>query len=175
MKRVLIFILLFISGTILFFYFYYPTLLEEEALEEMDVTLYFILMTETDFVLYPVKRSIPESPVDEENYRRTLELLIEGPKEDEDVGPVLPKDVVIKEIKVERDTITVDFSQEIKGLNVGARGEQITIYSIVNTLTEFSSIKEVQLLIEGNSRVSLAGHFMLVDPFTRSEEVIYRE
>lgn len=175
MRKITIFTLVFCCAAILLiFYFYYPTLYQEEV-EEMEVTLYFIVMTETDFVLYPVTRRIPQYSSREDIYHHTVELLIEGPRENEDVGPVLPENVVVKEVSVEGELVTLDFSQEIKEINVGARGEQITIYSIVNTLTEFPDIEEVQILIEGESRVSLAGHFLLMEPFTRSEEVIYRE
>lgn len=175
MKRAFLILILLLFSAGIYYYYYYPSLLEEEVLEEMEITLYFVIMTETDFALYPVERSIPPSTTKEESYRRALELLIEGPRESEDVEPALPKEAVIREIQVEGDTITVDFSQEIRSLNVGARGEEMTIYSIVNTLTEFPEINQVQLQVEGESRVSLAGHYMLIDAFTRSEEVIYRE
>lgn len=174
MKKFLYFALFFFCVVILlYFYVYYPTLLAPDPQEE--ITLYFISITETDFLLRPVTRAVAPDLAGEDLYRKAMDLLIAGPQEDEEVEFVLPKTTRIRSIEREGDLITVDFSSEIRNLNVGAQGEEMTIYAIVNTLTEFSGIHQVQLLIEGQERVSLAGHYMLIHPFSRSEEVIHRE
>lgn len=175
MKKFLIFTLFFFCAVILLiFYVYYPTIFHRgEA--DLEVTLYFITITERDFLLYPVTRSIDPALDGEQLYKRVLELLIAGPQSGEEVEFVLPKETRILDLQVEGNLVQVDFSKEIRNLNVGAQGEEMTIYAIVNTLTEFSGIDSVQLFIEGQNRVSLAGHYLLMDPFTRSEEAIYRE
>jgi germination protein M len=48
----------------------------------------------------------------------------------------------------------------------------MTVYSIVNSLTEISPIKGVQILVEGNERNSLVGHVDISMPLLRDEDWI---
>jgi len=48
----------------------------------------------------------------------------------------------------------------------------MTLYSIVNSLTEIPPIKGVQILIEGKQRESLTGHIDISMPFLRDEDWI---
>jgi len=54
----------------------------------------------------------------------------------------------------------------------GSAGELITVYSVVNTLTELPGVKEVRWLIDGQAVESLAGHLDLSRPVARSDEII---
>ncbi|MDI6895284.1 MAG: GerMN domain-containing protein [Bacillota bacterium] len=46
--------------------------------------------------------------------------------------------------------------------------------AIVNTLTEFPDIRQVQILVEGRKVESLAGHADVSRPLTRNERLIKR-
>ena len=48
----------------------------------------------------------------------------------------------------------------------------MTVYSIVNTLTEISQIKGVQILVEGNEKKTLIGHVDISMPLLRDEDWI---
>ncbi|MBO5652568.1 MAG: GerMN domain-containing protein, partial [Selenomonas sp.] len=49
---------------------------------------------------------------------------------------------------------------------------EMLVGSIVNTLTEFSEIKRVQLLVEGKKIESISGHLDLTKPVERMENLI---
>jgi germination protein M len=46
------------------------------------------------------------------------------------------------------------------------------IAAIVNTLTEFPDIDQVQILLHGQTDASLGGHFILDEHFRRQENMI---
>jgi len=46
----------------------------------------------------------------------------------------------------------------------------MTVYSIVNTLTEIPPIRGVQILVEGNETKSLVGHIDISMPLLRDED-----
>jgi germination protein M len=48
----------------------------------------------------------------------------------------------------------------------------MTLYSLVNSLTEVPEIKQVQIQINGANLDSLAGHVDLTNPLTRDESLI---
>ncbi len=55
----------------------------------------------------------------------------------------------------------------------GSSGEIHTIYSLVNTIAlNFPRIKEVQLLIEGRRRKTLAGHVEIDYPLTPDKTMV---
>jgi germination protein M len=100
-----------------------------------------------------------------------LQELIAGPK-DPSLKPVLPQNVRVLRIKVEKGLATVDFGQEITRLSVGSRGEVLVLAAIANTLTKLPEIERVQILVEGRKVDSLAGHVDITQPLGRNEEVL---
>jgi spore germination protein GerM len=57
----------------------------------------------------------------------------------------------------------------------GSSAEIITVYSIVNSLTlNFPQIKKVQILIEGETGKTIAGHLSLDQPISSKPELIGR-
>ena len=54
----------------------------------------------------------------------------------------------------------------------GSRAEELTVYSIVNTLTDVPGIKEVQILIEGLVSSTIAGHIILDKPLSPNFDII---
>ena len=48
----------------------------------------------------------------------------------------------------------------------------MTVYSIVNSLTQFEDIEKVQILIAGEEIETLAGHMDLAYPLERDESLI---
>ncbi|MDN5294360.1 MAG: germination protein [Eubacteriales bacterium] len=105
--------------------------------------------------------------------KAALEELIKGPRTP-GLSPTLPTKTRILGINIKDGTATVDFSREIREGVAGSAGEQLAIFSVVNTLTEFPTIKRVQFLIEGEKIETLAGHADLSQPITRNEALIIR-
>lgn len=104
--------------------------------------------------------------------RASIEELIKGPKS-RDLVRTIPEGTKLKNIKIEDNICYPDFSQELISRHWGgSSGERMTVYSIVNTLTNFSSIKSVRILIEGKDVATLKGHMDLSEPIPRNEEII---
>lgn len=76
-----------------------------------------------------------------------LEQLYSNQKKYGSLKGLIPLDTKILDIKVENETIIVDFSKEL--LNIGKNIEEKLIESIVYTLLELDNIKNVKIKIEG--------------------------
>lgn len=112
-------------------------------------------------------------PVAQSDARARLAALVEGPRSP-GLSPSIPRSAVVRRIEdVGGGTIVVDFGGGIvRDHPGGSAGELITVYSVVNTLTELPGVKEVRWLIDGQAVESLAGHLDLSRPVARSDEII---
>ena len=137
-------------------------------IEEMvEVNLYF--SDSQAMYLVPEKRKISQIP---SLARQAVIELIKGP-ENSDFYPTIPEGTQVNEVYIADDIAYLDLSEEIfKNHPGGSSGELMTIYSIVNTLTEIPPIKGVQILVEGNEMESLVGHVDISMPLLRDEDWI---
>lgn len=147
--------------------------LPEQAVEEptktVDVVLYFSDPSGNHLVA--TEKAIPAV---EGIARATIEQLIMGPDFDSQLLPTIPVGTVLKDINIRPDGLArVDFSKELIANHTGGTlGENLTVYSIVNTLTQFPSVKEVQFLVEGQYVSTIAGHVDVSTAVSRNEELI---
>jgi germination protein M len=141
---------------------------DDTAAKKYNMILYFA-GSQAMYVVPEVR----EVDVVGRRYAQTaIEELIKGPTMP-GLYPTIPNGTKLRSIKVEDGTAIVDFSKEFKeNHSGGSAGELMTINSIVNTLTEFPSIKSVKFLIDGKENETLAGHVVFDQPFTRNEDVI---
>lgn len=101
-----------------------------------------------------------------------VEQLILGPKRD-DLFITVPKETVIKDIKTKDGVCYVDLNNDFRAKHWGgSTGETLTIYSIVNSLTELPNVKKVQFLIEGEKQAEFKGHYDFSIQFERDESLI---
>lgn len=141
---------------------------EKKAPAKVKVTLYFA-NAEGD-MLVPEKRTITEV---QGIARATLEELIKGPRADKNLAPTIPSGTRLKDIDIRNGVATVDFSREFVDNHWGgSSGELLTVYSVVDVLTQFPTVKEVQFLVEGQKVETLAGHMDLAKPVMRNTEYI---
>jgi len=85
----------------------------------------------------------------------------------------IPKGTKILNISVKNNIAYIDFSDELrKNHPGGSLGEMLTVYSIVDTLTEFPEIKKVQILISGAVVETLVGHMDLTSPLERDLSLV---
>jgi germination protein M len=140
-------------------------------IEEMvEVNLYF--SDSQAMYLEPEKRKISQTP---SLARQAVIELIKGP-ENSELYPTIPQGTQVNEVYIADDIVYVDLSEEIfKNHPGGSSGELMTIYSIVNTLTEIPPIKGVQILVEGNETNSLVGHIDISMPLLRDKDWIKPE
>lgn len=141
---------------------------EPLPIEEMvEVNLYF--SDSQAMYLIPEKRKISQIP---SLVRQAVNELIKGP-ENSDFYRTIPEGTQVNEVYISDDIVYIDLSEEIfKNHPGGSSGELMTVYSIVNTLTEIPPIKGVQILVEGNEMESLVGHIDISMPLLRDEDWI---
>lgn len=141
-------------------------------MEEREILLYFA-NSQAQLVVPEYRKIKVEKDINDADFARiVLEELIKGP-EDENLYKTIPEEVKILNIEIQEDTILIDFSKEMHTKHWGgAAGEDMTISSLVNTMTELKGIKRVLPSVEG---VALNIEHMIVDePLNRMEDKIYR-
>ncbi len=137
--------------------------------EQIKVVVYFGLMTDTDIFTVPVIRTV--EAVDDLK-ETALRQLIAGPDPTGPLSPTAPPETEILSLTIEDGVAIVDFSEHVREHAAGSAGESMVMASIVNTLTEFADVQQVQILVEGEEGTSLGGHFSLDEPLERIDGMI---
>lgn len=102
--------------------------------------------------------------------------LINGPSKGSGLKPTLPAETKLRSVKINGDVATVDLSKEFKEKHPGGKAaEQLTIYSIVNSLTELKEISQVKFKIDGKTSKEFKGAFKFDNAFPRSTSLISKE
>lgn len=146
---------------------------EPPAVETMKVAVYYLKDSNNEMYLV---REVHEIPKSAGVARAALEELINGTPVTTGAFKVLPANTKILEVNIENGLATIDFSEEVLHANVGASGETLGIASIVNTLTEFPTIKKVQFTVNGKAENGMDwwGHVGLYNqPFARDLSSVY--
>lgn len=135
---------------------------EKKAESAMSMTLYY--PDDSGMKLIAVKRDVKPSP---DKYVAVMKSLMSGTDKKGTVD-IIPKTAKLRSVKVKDGVAKVDFSRElIKDFNGGSTGEEMLVGSIVDTLTEFSEVKKVQILVEGKPVDTIAGHMDTEKPLSR--------
>ena len=142
--------------------------LSSEPTMTMQFTLYF---ANSDYSgLETENRLLEISPGTTE--RVVVEQLIAGP-ESEDLKATVPSETKIRSVTVSDGVCYVDLSEDfINKHNGGSTAEQLTIFSIVNSLCELDTVSRVQFLIEGEKRTEFKGSLDISQTFTAKDLVI---
>lgn len=136
---------------------------------EREVKLYFV--SEDGKHLSEERAAIKKGALADE-IRAVAEGLIKG--SNDSLERTIPVGTRIHSVRVKGKTALIDFSSHIKIKHWGgSTAELLTIYSIVNAVTvNFNQIEMVQILIEGERFVSLAGHIKINRPIGPDLELI---
>ena len=141
-----------------------------------EVILYFCGPTNFDDSLVPEVRKLPpgsEGVALERKLHVILSELIRGPANGSVLCRTIPSGTRVRSVWVFEGVAYVDFSKELsRNYWGGSRSEALTIYSIVNTVTEVSGIRKVKIFIEGKEGETIAGHILLDEPFERDMSVV---
>ncbi len=122
---------------------------QDDGLGALDVVL--TVYRAGDGYLVPEEFRVTAETV-EEQAKLAIEQLGIKP-EDSTLHETLPKNTEILDLSVEDGLCIVDFSADFyRNRPTDETEERLTIYAIVNTLTELDEVDEVQILIEGESR-----------------------
>lgn len=146
--------------------------LDPEKTNRRQVVLYFTNAQQR--WLMPEERSIEIKQSQTTEYQ-IVEQLIQGPL-DSSLVPTVSSEVKIRDIKTEEGICYVNLSSEfVTKHNGGSAGEVMTIYSIVNSLTELDTVKKVQFLVEGEKLTEYKGHLDFSKTFERDTSLIYED
>ncbi len=137
-----------------------------------EVTLYFADSQAMNVIAEKRNINIEENATKERLIQVIVEELIKGPQ-DPALEPSIPAGAKVNTVVINGDRATIDFSDEIVTQNPGgAAGEDMTLTSLVNTVTEVEGIREVVLTVNGQP---LNIEHIIVDsenPLTRAEDRI---
>ena len=105
--------------------------------------------------------------------RATLEELIKGPL-GLNLEPTIPANTKLLDINVRDDGLAiVDFSGDlIRDLPISVAAEELAVFSIVNTLTQFPTVEEVELRVEGQKMETLLGYLQWEETLIRDVSLI---
>ncbi|MBR5368790.1 MAG: GerMN domain-containing protein [Lachnospiraceae bacterium] len=117
--------------------------------QEVELTLYFVKSSEKMLgsgiyiVTYDGSSSYEEL---------VSRLLVRGPEEgDTEFIPTLPEGTVINKITSSDGIVYVDVNEEFLNYRENI-GEELTVYSLVNSLCELQGIMKVQITVNGTTR-----------------------
>lgn len=143
--------------------------IDPEKTEWQTVTLYFANRSGT--ALVSEQRSIEVKKSLTIEYQIVDQLII-GPDKNM-LNATVPKGTVIRDIKTEDDICYVNLSQNfINDKVVGTDSQLITIYSVVNSLTQLNYVNKVQFLIEGEKINKISKNIDFSKPFEENTEII---
>lgn len=101
-----------------------------------------------------------------------MDELIKGPKTEGLISP-LPVGTKLNDIKTQESVSQVDLSYD--KVMASPIGEQLLVYSIVNSLTEVPQIKKVSFLKDGKKQTDIVGTIDFNTLFERNEALIATE
>jgi spore germination protein GerM len=103
--------------------------------------------------------------------KAVVEELLKGPTE---MGHMktIPQETKILSIETKNKVCFVNLSKDfVDKHSGGVAAEQLTVYSIVNSLTELGTVDRVQFLIEGEKREDFI-HIAFNEPILRNKSII---
>lgn len=142
--------------------------ISDEQLRQTIVSLYFQNKSTSELV--PEGRLIDVKLLLNEPYKILMQLLIEGPK-NEQLEKLIPDGTVVNNIELKNDILYIDLSKEfIENHQGGEVLESNTIYSIVNTMTQLTEVNGVKILIDGEmDKAFKDGKIKFDDAFVKKE------
>jgi len=131
--------------------------------------LYFARIVDGKQRMVAIKRELPPGLG---VVRGTLEELLRG-EVPRGCDRPLPPGTELLGIGLADGLATVDFGEHLRaGFQGGSDNEQVTVYSIVNTLTSLPTIDRVQILIEGERVSTIGGHHDISGPLAFDDELV---
>lgn len=144
---------------------------DDIELTDVEIILYF--GDSQAMYVVPEKRiiSIKQDVSKEEYLKLIVEELIKGPENDE-LYPTIPAETKVLNIELEDDLLYLDFSKEMQTKHWGgAAGENMTLLSLANTMTEIEYIGKLIPSVEG-AAMNIE-HVIVDEPLIREEDKIF--
>lgn len=88
----------------------------------------------------------------------------------------LPEGTQLLGATVKDGVATLNLSKEFrKNFNGGSTGEQMILFSIIDSLTALANVQSVQFLLEGKTQEAILGHLDTTEPLKRNEKIILKQ
>jgi spore germination protein GerM len=156
------------------------TIDEEEAAvlnEKVPVVLYFGDEQQTKLIKEIRYVDIKEAKKGAETLASVLvKELIKGPKA-EGLTPLIAEGTTLRSpVTITERVATVDFTKEFIDNHPGGKVlAELTVYSIVNSLTEMKEIERVKITINGKSTKNFKDNVTLSSDFPRNDAIVNKE
>lgn len=132
--------------------------ISEEQLRQTIVTLYFF--GKQSAKLEPEARKINVKELMNNPYQYLINLLIEGPKNNELIK-LIPDGTKLNNIEIKDNIVYIDFSEElIKDQTLGEEQELLIINSILKTLLELNEVNGIKILINGEENKGFPDNYI---------------
>ena len=139
---------------------------EDLTQKSISVTLYF---ADDDANLVTERRSAPI--IDNSVEKTIVTELLKGPESDK-LNATIPQGTRLISVETKENVCFVNFSSEfVTKHSGGSTGEALTVYSIVDSLTELKNVDKVQFLVEGN-KIDVYKHLEFNEPFERDDSMV---
>ncbi|UCD58861.1 MAG: GerMN domain-containing protein [Candidatus Hydrogenedentota bacterium] len=142
-----------------------PVLPTQPEPKEREIRIYFA--DENAAKLVFEKRRVKLGAGASADAKTIMSELIKGPQSAE-LSSTIPAETRLLNAYGLGEMLVLDFTHELQTNHPGgSTGELLTVYSIVNTMTEnLHGIEKVQILVEGEEIETLAGHMDLRKPLS---------
>lgn len=150
-----------------------PVATAQPAAATAHITATMFYVSDDGLMLVPVKREVPLADGVNAQGREIVESELEAPPAPY-VSPV-PKGTTLRAFYVtERGDAFVDLSPELSRAHPGGTSaELLTVYAIVNAVaTNLPAVQRVQILVDGKSVETIAGHVDVRRPLQRNDAII---
>lgn len=138
--------------------------------DEENITLYFGDENGENLVAEVRRIKVPKGEVME---KLVVSELIKGPEKGKNTATI-PEGTKIISVETKDGVCFVNLSKEFVDRHPGGTSaENLTIYSVVNSLAELGNILKVQFLIDGEKR-DIYKHIMFNEPFERDMSLIVK-
>jgi len=101
-----------------------------------------------------------------------IHLMTVKPADERAYHDCVPDDAKLLSLTVKNGIAYVNFSKEVSKKTMGSYEATMFMGAVVNTLTEFRDIRAVQILIEGQKKVTYCGVLDIEEPLTRNESLL---
>ncbi len=129
-----------------------------------EIKLYFVDAEMTRLI--PVKTVIPKLST-QKTAQRALDMLIEGHDSNPKIRRLIPKIKRGMTVKVKDKIAYVDIKKAVADGHPDGRDlEKLTVYSVVNSLTEIDGISSVRFTIDGKTEKKFKGYLDMRETFT---------
>ena len=143
-----------------------PSLLEDDTPEQAQLAARLHYAT-ADMTAFVVETRTVRVQYDSPTARAsaTLAAWLAGPERAGSILPA-PRDLSKPVVVVRREGAFVDFGRDWTGMRTGAESEWRILCGITLTLADNAEAQQVQFLVGGEPRDTLAGHVAIRAPFT---------